>query len=384
MNVYVRPTKILDVMKRAICRARLGDLLAEVRKGGGLGDEEVRFLLGLTENEDLERLFQTARDLRQAVFGTAVFLYGFIYFSTFCRNDCRFCLFRRSNRGRRRYRKTAEEVLNAASQLASSGVHLIDLTMGEDPEILDSGTSGAEGIAELAGAVRSATSGLPIMVSPGLAGPSTLQRYARAGVEWYACYQETHHRGLFEQLRPGQSFDARWQAKLYAKRLGFLVEEGILCGVGERMEEVSESVAWMRQLDADQVRVMSFIPQPGTPMETHLVPDFRRELHILAVLRLAFPDKLIPASLDVEGLDGLKRRLEAGANVVTSLIAPDASMEGVANACLDIGNARRTTSAVLPVLRSCGLRPGRSEHFHLWMETRRRAGGCRDGARLSC
>jgi methylornithine synthase len=371
-------------MRDTIRRARLNNLLPEACKGGGLDDEEVRFLLGLTAGEDLERLFQAARDLRQAVFGSDVFLYGFIYFSTFCRNDCRFCLFRRSNRGHRRYRKTTEEVLDAASQLAASGVHLIDLTLGEDPEILGSGTSGAEGIAELAWTVRSATHGLPVMVSPGLAGQAALQRYAAAGVEWYACYQETHRRELFEQLRPGQSFDARWQAKLDAKRLGLLVEEGILCGVGERMQEIAESIAWMRKLDADQVRVMSFIPQSGTPMETHSAPDFRRELHVLAVLRLAFPDKLIPASLDVEGLDGLKRRLEAGANVVTSLIAPDAGMQGVANAGLDIGNARRTAAAVLPVLRSCGLNAAREEHFQLWMETRRRVTGCRVGAGASC
>jgi len=262
---------------------------------------------------------------------------------------------------------------------------LIDLTLGEDPEILDSGTSGAEGIAELAAAVRSATRGLPVMVSPGLAGPSALQRYAAAGVDWYACYQETHCRALFERLRPGQSFDARWQAKLDAQRLGLLVEEGILCGVGEGIPEIAESVAWMRKLDADQVRVMSFIPQPGTPMENHSAPDFRREIHVLAVLRLAFPDTLIPASLDVEGLDGLKRRLEAGANVVTSLIAPDAGMQGVANAGLDIGNARRTAEAVLPVLRSLGLNPAPEQHFQLWMENRRSRTGCSIvGRRRSC
>lgn len=371
-------------MKDTIRRARLNNLLTVARKGDGLDDEEVCFLLGLTAGDDLERLYQTARDLRQALFGTEVFLYGFIYFSTFCRNDCSFCLFRRSNRGHRRYRKTPEEVLDAASQLAASGVHLIDLTMGEDPEILDSGSSGAEGIAELAGAVRSATSGLPIMVSPGLAGPAALQRYAAAGVEWYACYQETHCRPLFEQLRPGQSFDDRWQAKLDAKRLGILVEEGILCGVGEGISEIAESVAWMRKLDADQVRVMTFVPQAGTPMATHPKPDSRRELHILAVLRLAFPNALIPASLDVEGLDGLRRRLEAGANVVTSLIAPHSGLQGVANAGLDVGNARRTVPAVLPVLSSCGLNPARAEHFQEWMKTRRLpAGGCA-GAEISC
>jgi methylornithine synthase len=360
-------------MKPDIRRAQLGSLIAAARRGQGLDAEELRFLLGLSEEEDLARLFETARELRRDVFGTGVFLYGFVYFSTYCRNDCRFCLFRRSNRGKPRYRKPAEEVLKTAAGLKASGVHLVDLTLGEDPGVLGRGDDGAEALAELVYMVKRSLSGLPVMLSPGRAGEAALRRYAAAGVDWYACYQETHDRRLFAELRPGQSFEDRWQAKLCAKRLGLLVEEGILCGAGEGPAEVAESAAWMRALDADQVRVMSFVPQPGTPMAGHPAPDFRLELKILAALRLAFPEKLIPASLDLEGLAGLKRRLDAGANVVTSLIAPDSGMEGVAGARRDIGSGRRTVAAVLPVLGACGLAPASRREFRQFMDSRRRA-----------
>ena len=74
-------------MRDTIRRARLNNLLAEACKGGGLDDEEVRFLLGLTADEDLERLFQAARDLRQVVFVTEFFLRVHLFFD-FCRNDC--------------------------------------------------------------------------------------------------------------------------------------------------------------------------------------------------------------------------------------------------------------------------------------------------------
>ena len=55
-----------------------------------------------------EALFRAARELRRRRFGEAVFLYGFVYLSTYCRNDCRFCWYRRSNTRCRRYRKSAE------------------------------------------------------------------------------------------------------------------------------------------------------------------------------------------------------------------------------------------------------------------------------------
>lgn len=62
------------------------------------------------------------------------------------------------------------------------------------------------------------------------------------------------------------------------------------------------------------MRTMTFVPQDGTPMEKTTQNSFLSELLNIAVMRILFPDKLIPASLDVDGLAGLKDRLQAGAN----------------------------------------------------------------------
>jgi methylornithine synthase len=351
---------------------RLASVLAEARRGEGLGDDEVRFLLSLSRSEDLARLFHSAREVRRVYFGSTVFLYGFIYFSTFCRNDCNFCFFRRSSTRPQRYRKTTAEVLAAAGRLAAEGVHLIDLTMGEDPAFYEAGPQGFEPLVELAAAVRRETGGIPVMVSPGAVPEQVLQALAGAGVDWYACYQETLRPDLFARLRPGQSYTRRWEAKRKAQSIGLLVEEGILSGVGETAEDVAGSIAAMRQLDADQARVMSFIPQDGTPMARLPSGEIRRELHIIAVLRLALPSRLIPASLDVEGLAGLRQRLNAGANVVTSLIAPGAGLAGVAHSSLDVENGRRSPAGVIPILKACGLVPAGRDDYLSWMEGRRR------------
>ncbi|MFB0508207.1 MAG: hypothetical protein ACETWT_15895 [Thermodesulfobacteriota bacterium] len=42
----------------------------------------MRFLLDLKDEGDLDRLFRTAREMRYRYFGEAIFLYGFVYFST--------------------------------------------------------------------------------------------------------------------------------------------------------------------------------------------------------------------------------------------------------------------------------------------------------------
>ncbi|RLB42586.1 MAG: hypothetical protein DRH12_05295 [Deltaproteobacteria bacterium] len=109
-----------------------------------------------------------------------------------------------------------------------------------------------------------------------------------------------------------------------------------MCGIGENDDDIADSIEVMRSFGADQVRVMNFVRQRGTPMEGNTAPDSVRALMITSVMRLAFPDRLIPAFLDVRGLAGLRPWLDAGANVVTSLVHPGQGLVGVAQNSLDI------------------------------------------------
>ena len=351
---------------------QLETILDRAHRGVRLSKKEITFLLGLSDRDQVDAVFRAARNVRRNHFGEKVFLYGFIYFSTYCRNDCTFCSFRSSNRKCQRYRKEEPEIVEAALQLAASGVHLIDLTMGEDHQYTITDASGLNKLVGLVQSVNRAT-GLPTMVSPGVVPDDVLAALARVGTTWYACYQETHRRTLFNRLRPGQSYDARLGTKILAHRLGLLIEEGLLSGVGESFDDLADSISVMEALKADQVRVMSFIPQGGTPMEGCSTPDRLRELLTIAAMRLVFPERLIPASLDVDGLSGLKCRLDAGANVVTSLVPPDRGFVGVSRNFLDIENSRRTVASVLPVLQECDLTVADSADYSAWIENRKKA-----------
>ena len=338
--------------------------------GRALGYEEVRFLLSLCDEESLAALFKAARRKRSRHFGNKVFLYGFIYFSTHCNNDCLFCKYRKSNSALSRYRKSLSEIEETVCEMIHSGVHLIDLTMGESSYFYQRGDIGFKELSTIVRSVKK-TGGVPLMISPGVVPSKVLQDLQAAGADWFACYQETYNRSLFSRLRVGQSFDNRLSAKRTAGKLGMLIEEGILLGVGETIDDVSDAIVAMRNFNAGQVRVMTFVPQSGTPMADHRVLNELQELVTIAVLRLTMPDKLIPASLDVDGLGGLQKRLDAGANVVTSLVAPGKGLSGVAHQKMDIEQARRTPQAVMPVLADCGLRTATLREYLAWVETQR-------------
>ncbi len=344
----------------------LQDILAKSSQGDLLSRAEIYSLLSCSDPDQEELLFKTARALRQQHFADKVFLYGFVYFSTFCKNNCSFCFYRKENHKPPRYRKTADEVLATACDLQESGVHLIDLTTGDDPYYTDQ----PELLARIVQLVKEAT-GLSVMVSPGLLDTSALEQVHQAGADWYALYQETHNRALFARLRLEQDYEARMAAKIRAGQLGFLLEEGLLTGVGDSLSDNIDSFAVMRSLEAAQVRTMTFIPQAGTPFYAAPEPDYSSELRNIAVMRLLFPDRLIPASLDVEGLPGLAKRLQAGANVITSLIPPEQGFAGVATSKAGIDEGYRTVAGIQSTLDRCGLKNATAQEYASWVARRK-------------
>jgi methylornithine synthase len=217
--------------------------------------------------------------------------------------------------------------------------------------------------------------GTPVMISPGVLAEASLRELKAAGADWYALYQETHTPELYERLRVGQPFAARTAARGAARRAGLLVEDGLLTGIGDTPADRARSIVAMRRSGWEQVRVMTFVPQAGTPLGDAPPTGDADELLAIAAMRLAMPDRFIPASLDVDGIAGLERRLQAGANVVTSIVPPTVGLAGVSQAELDIDEGYRTVHGVLPHLERLGLRPAGVAEYRERMARLRGASG---------
>lgn len=307
-------------------------------------------LLESDDSEVVQDLFKEARRIREEATGKKIFAYGFVYFTTYCRNNCNFCYYRKSN-GIERYRKSTEEILETAKQLIDLGVNLIDLTMGED---MTYHNEGFESVVSIINTIKNDYQ-TPVMISPGVVDNEIIDKFAKADTDWYALYQETHNRELFAKMRIDQSYDERMNAKLYARDKGMLIEEGLMAGLGESTEDIADSLMEMKRIHASQVRVMSFVPQEGSPMEKVETPSRQRELKMIAIMRIMFPHALIPASLDVDGISGLKDRINAGANLVTSIIPPRSGFMGVAHSVMDVDDGGRTVEEVREILGEMGL-----------------------------
>jgi methylornithine synthase len=340
-------------------------VLDKALEGSPLSKREAIRLMRCRSIEDTFSLFTTASRVNALHFGNQVFLYGFVYFSTYCRKSCAFCFYRKTNIRSPRYRKDPEEVAEMAERLDTSGVHLIDLTMGEDPLIHDG--KRYDLLVKVVKAVKDRV-GAAIMVSPGVLPRKVLKSLKEAGADWYALYQETHNKKLYSALRLGQRYDERIMAKIQARREGLLIEEGILLGVGESDVDRVDSIFAMKRLGVSQVRAMGFIPQEGSPMEGAESPPIIDEMKTMAVMRLVNQDKLMPASFDIDGVKGLELRLASGANVVSSIIPPSSGLAGVAQPHLGVDEGLRTVESVRPFIERLGLRVASKKSYLRWVD----------------
>ncbi len=340
-------------------REELDNFAESIINGQKLSDDNIRDLLNIEDDETLDKLYSVARSIRDHHFGNKVFLYSFVYFSTYCKNNCAFCYYNCEN-DIERYRLTPEEIEKVCEALKDDPIHMVDLTMGEDPYYHNH----PERLVEAVRRVKEMV-GLPIMISPGVVEDNVLEELRENGADFLALYQETYDTELFGKLRIGQSYEKRIGCRNHARKTGMCVEDGILTNVEPDNESTFKSLRGLENTDPDMVRVMTFVPQEGTPLEETRPGSSKSELKIISILRLMFPNRLIPASLDLEGIDGMVHRLNAGANVVTSIIPSGSSLEGVVNYDRDLAERDRDAHSVVKRLESMGMEPAKQEDFNM-------------------
>ena len=310
-------------------RIEIADITEKMSRGESASDEEIKALL-TAEGEDRETVFEAARKVRDRVFGKKTYLSSFMYFSTYCRNDCSFCYYRNSNHIDR-YRKDTAEVVKLSAMMMNHGINIVDLTMGEDPMMI---RNDYQRFIEIVESIRE-ISDIPIMVSPGAVPQNIFPKLAESGADIVAVYQETYNRKLFAERRLNQDFDYRRNQKVWAMDNGMLAEDGM------------------------------------TPMEQSDTVDTVNELLALAVMRLMKHDVMIPATLDVEGVAGMVTRLDAGASLITSIIPPHEDLAGVAQSDMDIDDGSRGVTHIIELLEDIGRRPATATECRRMFDERR-------------
>jgi 2-iminoacetate synthase len=179
-------------------KTQVRDIIAKSLAKQPLTVEETAVLLRTDEPELLDDVFQTARKLKETVYGNRIVLFAPLYVGNNCVNDCSYCGFRSSNRHSVRRTLTLEELSEEIIRLEDKGHKRLILVFGEHP-MYD-----ADFIAEQVRTVYNIRKGHGQIRRVNInAAPMDHEGYClikAAGIGTYQIFQETYHHETYSRV----------------------------------------------------------------------------------------------------------------------------------------------------------------------------------------
>ena len=288
-----------------------------------LSKEEFVELLSNSNAEDQEVLRNEAVRLREKYYGHDVYIRGLIEFTNYCRNNCYYCGIRRDNRHLERYRLTKEEILSCCESGYRLGYRTFVLQGGEDPWFND------DRMEDIVRSIRTAYPDCAITLSIGERSRESYQRLKEAGADRYLLRHETANEAHYRKLHPEEMSLANRKECLYTlKELGYQVGAGFMVGApGQTFECLAEDLIFLHDLQPEMIGIGPFLPHHETPFAHEEKGSYDLTIFLLSVLRVMFPNVLLPATtaLGTIKATGREQGMLAGCNVVMPNLSPVAN-----------------------------------------------------------
>lgn len=295
-------------------------LLEMLLSGESPGREGWRLLLGAPDSGQDRRLRSLAAEVARGRWGRGVWIRGLVEISSFYHNNCYYCGLRRSNRQASRYRLSVEEILECCRKGDRLGFSTFVFQGGEDDVQDDEWMEG------MVHAVRAEFPRHAITLSVGERGEEAYRRFRKAGADRYLLRHETRNDGHYAHLHPsGMSGLHRRECLYTLKDLGYQVGAGMMIGTpGQTVDCLLDDIAFLEELKPEMIGMGPFIPAAGTPFANFPAGSVAMTLRMIALMRLRFPDALIPATTALATLDdgGRGAGILSGANVVMPNLSP--------------------------------------------------------------
>lgn len=317
-------------MNSLSCITSLPELLEKTR----FSREEIIFLLGLRDSQDVELLQKAAEALCFSMVGNKVHFRGLIEFSNICICDCLYCGIRKSNAAVDRFSLTMDEVMQAARWCSAQGYGSLVLQSGERHDEAFIGF-----IETVISRIRAETKtdkqpeGLGITLCVGEQTRETYARLRAAGAHRYLLRIETTSPRIYRQLHPEtQSLQHRIQCLHWLREVGFQVGTGVMIGLpGQTLADLADDILFFKSLDVDMIGMGPYIVHKQTPMAVHEseMASRRQEvyqlaLNMIAVTRLVLRNVNIAATTALQAMKptGREEGLTYGANVIMPQLTP--------------------------------------------------------------
>ena len=294
-----------------------------LEKRGGLSHADLEYLLSLEEPEGLQKLFQTAYQLKLHWIGPRVSLRGLVETGNYCVKNCLYCGIRRDNHHVKRYQLTEEQVIRMVRwaydhQYGSAALQSGELESEENTQRFE----------RILRAVHTfGGDHFGITLSLGEQTEEVYRRWKDAGAHRYLLRIESSDPELYAHLHPaGHSYARRRECLHLLKKCGYQLGTGVMIGLpGQTVRHLASDIEFFAEVDADMIGMGPYLPHHETPLGKDIVFDSafaEHQLHLglkmIAAVRLYLHDVNIAATTALQALapDGRERGLLAGANVI--------------------------------------------------------------------
>ena len=211
-------------------RELIDRILEKARDCKGLSHREALVLLDCDLEDEKEKIFALAREIKQKFYGNRIVMFAPLYLSNYCINGCTYCPYHLKNKHIRRKKLTQEEIAREVIALQDMGHKRLALETGEDPvhnpiEYVLESIRTIYGIKHKNGAIR--------RVNVNIAA-TTVENYRKlkdAGIGTYILFQETYNKKAYEELHPtGPKHDYAYHTEAMDRAMdGGIDDDG--CGV---------------------------------------------------------------------------------------------------------------------------------------------------------
>lgn len=297
------------------------ELIDKLYKERNIEDNALCQLIALADGSQQELyLFEKARQKKEEIYQDKIYIRGLIELSNYCKNNCLYCGIRAVNTSIERYRLSKEQILDCTRYGYELGFRTFVLQGGEDPAYSD------QDICDIVRQIKEEHPDCAVTLSIGEKTYESYKAYKEAGADRYLLRHETATESHYQMLHPEKmSFKNRQRCLADLKSLGYQVGSGFMVGSPfQTMEHIVADLRYLQQLEPDMIGIGPFIPHHQTPFAKEKQGDLHLTLRLIAILRLMFPNALLPSTTALGSIhpEGRKMGLGCGANVVMPNLSP--------------------------------------------------------------
>lgn len=275
-------------------------ILSKAKELKGLDAADIAVLSAINDPDLLSELFETAKQIKEIIYGQRMVIFAPLYISNLCQNECLYCAFRATNKEVKRRALTQEEIAQEIEILEKQGHKRVLLVAGESyPK------RGFQYILDSIDTIYATKTGNGEIrrVNVNIA-PLTLDEFKQlkaAGIGTYQLFQETYHRQTYAKVHvSGKKADYDWRVTAFDRAMEAGIDDvgiGVLFGLCDWRFEILAMMQHIRHLEKQfgvgphTISVPRLEPATGSDMASHPPQpvsdtDFRK---IVAILRLAVP-----------------------------------------------------------------------------------------------